>query len=118
MNSQRGVTITGFLVFAALLISALLLGFKIGPAYMEYHTIQKVFRAMASEPSLKNATRGEFNSAFSARAGVDNIKAISYDDVQIEKDGDGITLSAEYSVRVPLFGNLSALMEFRPTSRP
>ncbi|MDP1533213.1 MAG: DUF4845 domain-containing protein [Burkholderiales bacterium] len=118
MNSQRGITITGFLVFAVLLISALLLGFKIGPAYMEYSTIQKIFRAMANEPSLKNATRGEFNSAFNARAGVDNIKAITYDDVQIEKDGDGILLSAEYSVRVPLFGNLSALMEFRPTSKP
>jgi hypothetical protein len=118
MNSQRGITITGFLVFAVLLISALLLGFKIGPAYMEYGTIQKIFRAMANEPSLKNATRGEFNSAFNARAGVDNIKAITYDDVQIEKDGDGILLSAEYSVRVPLFANLSALMEFRPTSKP
>lgn len=117
MNSQRGITITGFLVFAVLLISVLLLGFKIGPAYMEYHTIQKMFRTMAADPSIKNATRGEFNSAFNARAGVDNVKVIGYDDVQIEKDGDGIVISAEYTVRVPLFSNLSALMEFRPTSR-
>lgn len=116
MNTQRGISLTGFLVFAVLFIAALLLAFKIGPAYMEYMTIQKTFRAMASEPSLKTASRGEFNSAWNARAGIDNIKAIGYDDIQIDKDASGIVLSAEYSVRVPLFGNLSALMEFKPRS--
>lgn len=117
MNSQRGITLTGFLVFAILAVVVLLIGFKVGPSYMEYYTIQKTFRAMASEPSLKTATRGEFNSAFNARAGVDNIKSIGYDDVQIEKDGNGIVLSAEYSVKVPLFSNVSVLMEFRPSSQ-
>ena len=116
MNSQRGITITGFLVFAVILIGALLLGFKIGPAYMEYYTIQKMFRAMAAEPALKTATRGEFNSAFNARAGVDNIKVISYNYVEFVKDGNGGVISAAYSVRVPLFANLSACMEFQPSS--
>lgn len=116
MHQQRGITLTGFLVFAVLLIAALLLGFKIGPAYMEYYTIQKTLRVMAAEPAMKTASRGEFNSAWNARSGMDNIKAIGYDDIQIEKDGSGIVLSAEYSVRVPLFGNLSALMEFKPRS--
>lgn len=116
MQAQRGITVTGFLVFAVIAIAALLLGFKIGPAYMEYYTIQKIFRVMAAEPSLKAASRGEINSAFNARAGVDNVKAISYSDIQVDKDGSGIVLSAEYSVRVPLFHNLSACMEFRPTS--
>jgi len=116
MHKQRGITLTGFLVFAGLVIAALLLGFKIGPAYMEYATIQKTMRALAAEPAMKTASRGEFNSAWNARAGIDNIKAIGYDDIQIEKDGSGIVLSAEYSVRVPLFYNLSALMEFKPRS--
>jgi len=116
MHKQRGITLTGFLVFAVIAIAALLLGFKIGPAYMEYLTIQKTLRNLATEPAMKTATRGEFNSAWNARAGMDNIKAIGYDDIQIEKTGSGIVLSAEYSVRVPLFYNLSALMEFKPRS--
>lgn len=116
MHKQRGITLTGFLVFAVLAIAALLLGFKVGPAYMEYLTIQKTLRALATEPAMKTASRGEFNSAWNARAGMDNIKSIGYDDIQIEKDGSGIVLSAEYSVRVPLFYNLSALMEFKPRS--
>ncbi len=116
MHAQRGITLTGFLVFAVIRIAILLLGFKIGPAYMEYGTIQKIFRTMATEPSLQNATRGELNSAFAARAGVDNVKVIGYNDMEIVKDGNGMVISASYSVRVPLFGNLSACMDFRPTS--
>ncbi len=116
MHKQRGITLTGFLVFAVIAIAAMLLGFKIGPAYMEYLTIQKTLRNLAAEPAMKTVSRGEFNSAWNARAGVDNIKAIGYDDIQIEKDGSGVVLSAEYSVRVPLFYNLSALMEFKPRS--
>ena len=104
------------MIFAALALAALLLAFKIAPPYMEYYSIQKIFRAMAAEPAMQNATRGEINSAFNARSGVDNIKVISYDDLEINKDGTTVTFSANYSVRVPLFGNLSACMDFRPTS--
>jgi len=116
MRTQRGITITGFLVFAVIGIVMLLLGFKIGPAYAEFYTIQKIFRAMAADSALQNATRGELNSAFNARAGVDNVKAISYNDLDIVKDGSGMVISAAYSVRVPLVKNLSACMEFNPSS--
>ncbi len=116
MHAQRGITITGFLVFAVLVFAALLLGFKLGPAYSEFYTIQKILRTMAAEPAMLSASRGEINSAFNNRATIDNIKAITYNDIEVVKDGNGITFSASYSVRVPLFYNLSACMDFRPTS--
>ncbi len=116
MHAQRGITITGFLVFAVLAVAVLLAGFKIGPSYAEFYTIQKIFRIMAAEPAMLSASRGEINSAFNNRAGMDNIKAISYNDIEVVKDGKGIVFSANYSVRVPLFYNLSACMDFNPTS--
>ena len=116
MRTQRGITLTGFLVFAVIGIVLLLLGFKIGPAYAEFYTIQKTFRAMAADSTLQNATRSEINVAYNARSGMDNIKAVSAQDLIIEKDASGLVISAAYSVRVPLVKNLSACMEFNPTS--
>lgn len=116
MRAQRGITLTGFMVFAVIGFVLLLLGFKIGPAYLEYYTIQKVFRAMAAEPSLLTASRSDINVAFNARSGMDNVKAITYDDLEVVKDGGTLVISAAYAVRVPLTGNLSACMDFRPTS--
>lgn len=117
MHSQRGISLTGFMVFAFLAVAAAMLGFKIGPAYAEFYTIQKIFRTMAAEPAMKTASRGEINSAFNNRAIVENIKVISYDDLEVSKEGNDVVFSASYSVKVKLFYNLSAYMEFHPTSQ-
>lgn len=116
MHAQRGISLTGFMVFAFIAVALLLLGFKIGPAYSEFYTIQKIMKTVASEPSMATASRGDINVAFNNRANIDNIKAISYNDLEVEKTESGIVLSASYSVRVPLFYNLSACMDFNPTS--
>lgn len=116
MHAQRGITLTGFLVFAALAVSALLLAFKIGPAYSEFYTIQKIMRTVAAEPAMQMAARGEVNTAFNNRATIENIKVISYNDLEVSKEGGKLVISAAYSVKVPLFYNLSACMEFAPSS--
>lgn len=116
MHAQRGITLTGFLVFAMIGVGALLLAFKIGPAYSEFYTIQKIMRTVASEPAMQAASRGEINTAFNNRATIENIKVISYNDLEVNKDGGKLVISATYSVKVPLFYNLSAYMEFAPSS--
>lgn len=115
-HSQRGISLTGFLVFSIIGVALLLLGFKIGPSYAEFYSIQKILRTIASETSMQNATRGEINSAFNNRATIENIKVINYNDLEVSKDEGKLVLRASYSVRVPLFYNLSACMEFAPTS--
>jgi len=116
MHAQRGITLTGFMIAAVIFIALLLLGFKIGPSYAEFYSIQKILHNLGTDPSLQTATRGEINSAFNNRATIENIKAISYEDLEVNKDGGKLVISAAYSVRVPLFHNLSACMDFRPTS--
>jgi len=116
MHAQRGISLTGFLVFSVIAIALLLLGFKIGPAYSEFYTIEKIMKTIVADPAIQNGSRGDINTAFNNRAGVENIKSVSYSDLEVEKGDSGLVISASYSVRVPLFYNLSACMEFRPTS--
>jgi hypothetical protein len=114
MREQRGLTLTGFLVTAVILVFVALLGFKIGPAYMEFYTIQKQIKIVANE--VATADRRAVENAFDRRANVENITAITGKDLEITKEGDGIVVSAEYAVKVPLVGNLSACMDFRASS--
>ncbi len=113
---QSGITITGFLFFSVLIIAVAGLALKLGPAYAEFHAIQKVFRSIAADPGLRTANRGEINAAFNSRAAIEGIKSISYDDIEISRQGGDLVLSAVYSVRVPLFYHLSACMDFQPSS--
>jgi len=114
MRVQRGLTLTGFLVTAVILVFAALLGFKIAPAYMEYYTIQKQIRLVANEVATPD--RRTVESAFDRRATVENITAITAKDLDITKDGDRVIISVDYSVKVPLVGNLSAYMDFSASS--
>lgn len=117
MRSQRGVTLSGFLLWSIVLIVVLLLGFKLGPAYVEYFAIERQLRAIAADPELRGGTRQAIESAFVRRAVIENIRAIGPQDLRISREGGELVLSAEYSVRVPLVGNVAACMDFHPSSR-
>ena len=105
--------IFGSIVFVLLA----LLAFKIVPVYIEYFAIERQFKAMAADPNLKGASRAQIANAWAARATVDNLQSIDPKNIEVTREGDGIVLSSEYSVRVPLFRNVAACFDFNPSSR-
>jgi hypothetical protein len=116
MKEKQGFTLGGFIVFLFLLIMGALLAFKLILPYVEYFEIQKTFKALAADPALQSGNRREIMRAFDRYADVNNLKAIAGDNIEVSKDGGAITLSADYSVKVPLVANISLLLDFNPTS--
>jgi hypothetical protein len=110
-----GVTLTGLIVVSVIIIFCLLFAFKIGPAYFEYYAINKQLKALAADPAARG-TRREVEGAYVARQTMENIKSVNPSDLVVNKDGNSVVVSAEYSIKVPLFGNLSACMDFNPSS--
>lgn len=116
-HHQAGLSMSLFLMWCVIIAFAALLGFKIGPVYFEDMTIQKHFRAMAKDSNLASGNRKEIEQAYSKRIEIDRIDAISPKDIVVAKEGGGITLSARYTKCVPLFHNISACMDFSPSSK-
>ena len=50
MKQQRGMTFIGWVVVLALVISYVLIGIKVVPAYIEYFSVTKVLATMAKDP--------------------------------------------------------------------
>jgi hypothetical protein len=117
MKKQKGVSLTGLLFASVILVTILLLGFKIGPVLLEYSKIQRQFRSIAEDPAMRGASRDQIRRAFISRAIVDDIKSLSADQVDITRDGNETIISADYDVKVPLFRNVSACFDFHPTSK-
>ncbi len=115
-NKQRGVSLGGLLAVVVVLIVVALVGMKVVPAYIQDKTIKTKFAEVARDPELKNATVRDIQAAFSKRVTTSDITAIKAEDIDVTKDAGGITLSASYTVKVPLFGNASLLLEFNPSS--
>ena len=117
MLKQNGITLSGFIFWLIIFAFGALLGFKLAPAYTEDMTIKRHFKILANDSSLATGNRRDVEVAFSKRAEIDRVEAITPKDIVITKEGSGISLSASYTVRVPLVYNISACMDFNPASR-
>jgi len=115
-NKQRGVSMSGFLLAVVILILLATGGLKIIPAYIQDKTIKSKFDEVARDPELKNATVHDIRESFRKRVTTSDITAIKVEDIEVTKDAGGITLSASYSVKIPLVGNATLLLEFNPSS--
>jgi len=78
--------------------------------------IQKIFKTVAADPEMQNASVKDIRASYDKRAMMDYITDITSDDIEISKDGGSITLSASYTVKVPVAGNASLVLDFNPTS--
>lgn len=113
---QRGITFGGFVFGAFILVVVSIFALKLIPAYMEDAQIKNVFNAIAHDPDMQKASPRDIRNSFDKRASIDAIKSIKAEDIEISSDNGKPFLSASYSVKVPLSGNVSLVMEFNPTS--
>jgi hypothetical protein len=112
MRHQRGLSLIGLIIVAGVVAFVAIIGFKLLPSYIEYFTIQRVVRDLSRSPELRGGTLKDVKSAFDRRAQIDNINSIKSEDLEITKEGEGFSVTASYSVKVPLFGNVSACLDF------
>lgn len=113
---QRGIGFGGFVFGAFILVLVSILGLKIIPAYMEEATIKNVFNTMVHDPEMQNGSSVDIRNSFAKRADIERITSIKAEDIEIASDNGKLLLSATYSIKVPLVGNLSLIMDFKPTS--
>lgn len=116
-KQQAGLSFSGFIIGAFILVVVVLFGFKLIPAYMENAQIENLLVAVANDAEMKNATVGELRNAFGRRIAVNWVSGIKPEDLEIDKDEAGRpVLSASYEVRIKLAGNAILLLEFHPSS--
>ena len=115
-SAQRGITLTGVIVGAFILVLALTTGLKLVPAYIENAEIQKIFNEISNDPEMQKAPLNDIRLSFARRASIDNIKAITPDDIDVDSSSGKLVLSASYAVKIPLAGNISFYLEFNPVS--
>lgn len=113
---QRGLSFSGFIFGAALLVGVSIFGLKLVPSYMQDARIKNIFVVMVNDLELRNASPRDIRIAFSKRADIEDITVIKPEDVEVTKDGDRLVLSASYAVTVPLVANASLYLEFNPSS--
>ena len=112
LKKQAGATLLGMLFVGAMLFFVALIVMKLFPAYQEYFSVKQVIHAMNKE-ALSGMSKKEIQDSFDKRANTAYVTVVKGTDLVIGKNSAGEpAVSVQYQVTTPLFGNLSALMDF------
>jgi Domain of unknown function (DUF4845) len=116
-KKQVGATMLGMLFIGGLLVFVALLAMKIFPAYQEFFSVKKIVRNM-NKDSLSAMSKGEIIASFNKRVEADYVTVIKGSDLSIGKNSAGETeVTAKYQVVTPLFGNISAQIDFETNGK-
>lgn len=114
-KKQQGVSLSGLMIWSFVLILVSIVGMKLIPAYLENATIKRTLLAVATESNIRTSNE-EIRQSFNRKASIDDIKAINGRDIVIDKKSDKVVLSTSYSVKIPLFANISLYIDFTAAS--
>ncbi|HEU5437509.1 MAG TPA: DUF4845 domain-containing protein [Telluria sp.] len=109
---QRGISLTGLIFVLAVLGVIAVFAMKVFPTYLEYKSSKDAIKAAKAT----GASDVEMRQAFDKNADINRIEAIAGRDLIITKDNGETELSFAYEKRIPIFANVSLLIDYAATT--
>ena len=111
-NAQRGMTGFGWLAVLALIAFFTLLTLRLAPVYLDYYKVVSSLKSLKQEPNITKKNPAEIMDLLSRRFDVNSIDNVTRKDIHIKESGGVLTVGIKYQVRVPIMGNVDALVSF------
>jgi len=114
-QTQRGLSMIGFLFVAIVVVTVAMIGFRVAPAYIEYYSVNKALEKALYETKDLNSTM-EIRKNFQKIADAGYIESVTEKDIEIVKNKNEITASASWTRKLPLVANASLLLDFEASA--
>jgi len=114
MRKQRGLSLINLILWAVVVGFIALVGLKLVPVYTEYFGLKSALNALVKEKA--GAPLSEVREGFLHRAEIENITSVKADDLDIQQDKSGTSISVKYQKVVPLIANVSLLFDFEASA--
>jgi hypothetical protein len=115
VKNQKGVSLSGLLVWGFIIAMVALVVIKVAPATIEYYKIQKAIKSVAAAATA-SSTVPELRKAYAKYAEVDQISDVRPEDLDIAKEGNQVVISFAYEKKIGLFGPVSLLIDYQASS--
>jgi len=111
-HRQRGLSFLAWLFILALTLFLALLGMKLVPTYMENYSIRSVLNSLEREPRFKENDPRRMRKLIQRRLKINSVYDMDPKNIKIKKTREKVTIRIVYSVRKPMVGNISVIMDF------
>jgi hypothetical protein len=115
---QRGLSMIGFLLAAALVVMAAMVAMRLVPAYIEYFSVKKILVSMGQTVDFRGKSNADIRSDFSRKIAADYVSAVKAEDLMIDRSSGAPVVSVDYEFRTRLIGNMSLVVDFSASSDP
>jgi hypothetical protein len=116
-NKQRGVSFPVVFLIGVVLALGAVGAMKVWPAYSGFLTAKKAIVAIAAGEG-RTGSVNDIRRAFDRRSSIDNITEVTPGELEITKDGGEVVVSFAYAKKIPLFANVSLLIDFAASTAP
>lgn len=111
MKYQRGVALSGLIFWGIVTALVAVLGMKVVPATIEYYKILKDAKSVVAKMGPES-TVADVKTSFDQFAYIDQLDFRS-NQLDVSKDGGKIVIEFAYEKRIPLFWNVSLLIDYK-----
>ena len=112
LSSQRGMSIPGMLIVAAMVGFFVMCAIRMVPRYLEYLSIREIVSTIATEYNPEEDSIPDIRRKIETIFNTNQIYDLKPKDVEVfTKDGRTF-IDARYESRVPIMGNIDAVMHF------
>lgn len=115
-RTQSGFGLTQLLAWGILLGLCAVIAMKAVPSFLNYQTVMKTVKRIAGE-SNASTTVQQVKSAFSKQMEIEYVRNITADDLDIYKENGQIVIAFALNDKIPLFGPVSLLIEYKGESK-
>lgn len=109
-NRQRGLSLSSLMMWGVVVAVVAMLGMKVIPSAIEYYKLKKDINATVAQTNA-NSSVADVRKAFSKFAEIDHLE-FKPEDLDITKENNQIVISFQYEKRIPLFWNVSLLIDY------
>lgn len=115
MNQQRGLSLSSLLMWCVVIVLVVTTAMKVVPSLIEYQAVLKTVKTVAAE-ATDGVTVGDLRTSFKKYADVNNFSSVTANDLVISKEGGKVIVSFAYEKKIPLFWNVSLLIDYHGSS--
>lgn len=112
-QTQRGMTMLGFLITLCLVIFFAYVGMKVVPMYIEYYSVKKMLATISKNPEAASGSKEKIRDLFRRSLEIDYVKVVTPDMLKIESTDGGVKMTVDYERRENLMANLDVVGKFQ-----
>lgn len=115
MQSQKGITLMGFIVVLAVVGFFAFIIMRLFPVYSEYYGVLQGLKALQVEPGIAQKTPEQIKESLDRKLYISYVTNVKKNNVKVTRKDGGYLVNVKYEVRGPLAYNLEYIASFDKT---